>query len=191
MKLFFQDLFCSLTHKRCVLLLLIGWSVFCFSKTTIGRDASPFLQWSGNWVADGPVGGNIAKLIIHPLYPNILFAGTDDGVLYRSDDRGNTWNQIKPGLERPGVRISCLAFYPASPDIIYAGTAKIWNTGGLYRSLDRGETWNKITAGIGEISVHALQFDPKNPAVLYAGTENGIYKSINGGSNWVRTSEGL
>ena len=165
-----------------VFFLLFGWAVtggvtFCYA------DPADISAYEGDWIADGPIGGNISAVIIHPTNSGLLYAGTDDGRLYHSEDRGNTWYEFKPGLGIEGIGVSCLAFYPATPDILYAGTVKVWNPGGLFRSLDRGESWNRVSAGIGNLSVHKLQYDPTNPAVLYAATENGVYKSIDGGSN--------
>ena len=171
--------------------LVLGYFLCSLSGIGESQEPAPEFFQRGQWVANGPVGGTIAVLRIHPAEANILFAGTDDGQLYRSDNQGDRWIRITPGLKTPGIRVSCLEFYPANPDIMYAGTTGIWNDGGLYRSLDRGETWTQIPGRIGKLSVHALQFVPGTPSLVYAGTEDGVYKSFDGGSSWKHISEGF
>ena len=72
---------------KCI--FLAGWGVSCLRVTAAWGDT-----FSGNWLSEGPIGGDIAELVIHPLYPDLLFAGTDDGILYRSDNGGRKWPQL-------------------------------------------------------------------------------------------------
>src|ERR1051326_1472364 len=67
--------------------------------------------------------------------------------------------------------------------ILYAGTVGQ----GVWRSLDGGETFQRRCAGMFmEAEVRALAMDPSDPAVLYAGTDAGLYRTANGGERWQR-----
>src|SRR5947199_7634204 len=70
-----------------------------------------------------------------------------------------------------------------SESILYAGT-----TGqGVWRSLDNGETFQRRCAGMFmEAEVRALVADPSDPAILYAGTDAGLYRTADGGEHWNR-----
>jgi photosystem II stability/assembly factor-like uncharacterized protein len=86
---------------------------------------------------------------------------------------------------------------PDNPDIMYVTDARA----GIFRSEDGGETWQPINNGIstrsgetGEIiPVFCLSIDPNNPDILWAGTqfETGIFKSTDGGDNWVKKDQGI
>jgi hypothetical protein len=135
----FTDLILLVLAISGMIPFLLGGDTVSASQEEYGtsiKETTLLNPWGGDWVVDGPIGGNIAALIIHPTDSRLIFAGTDDGTIYKSDDQGNTWRELKPGLGIRGVSIACLTFYPANPDIIYAGTIKIWNDGGLFRSLD-------------------------------------------------------
>ncbi len=126
--------------RKYIICLLLAWQMWgIISARGYAQGSSGRFFHNGRWIANGPEGGTIAVLRIHPAEPHLLFAGTDDGTLYHSENFGEHWTQMTPGLNIPGSRISCLEFYPANPDIMYAGTASVWNHGGLFRSLDRGK----------------------------------------------------
>jgi ligand-binding sensor domain-containing protein len=64
--------------------------------------------------------------------------------------------------------------------VLFAGT----RDQGLFRSSDGGATWTNSGAGIQTMNVTAIAFDPDDASVVWAGTENGLYISRNGGSVW-------
>jgi len=134
----------------------------------------------------------IISLAESPVQPGVLWAGTDDGNLLVSKNGAETWVNVVSNV--PGVP----SFSPVShvqPSYISAGMA--------YCSFDRhmlddfhpyvfmttdfGQTWMDIT---GDLPVSAyvwvLRKDPRNPNIIYAGTELGLFASFNGGKNWVR-----
>jgi len=110
-------------------------------------------------VASAPSGGTD---------PPVL-AGTSQG-LFRSDDRGVTWNALA-GL--PSTDFNLALFNPANPDQIYVGSDGDQGNGGVFRSLDRGASWSTFGAGLpGKPRVTALALQPLNPAQVVAATWN-------------------
>jgi hypothetical protein len=98
-----------------------------------------------------------------------VLAGTSEG-LFRSDDRGVTWNALA-GL--PTTDINLALFNPANPDQIYVGSDGDQGNGGVFRSLDRGASWSTFGAGLpAKPRVTALALQPLNPAQVVAATWN-------------------
>jgi hypothetical protein len=123
----------------------------------------------GNFPADAVV----ASLAVAPAPsggtdPPVL-AGTSQG-LFRSDDRGVTWNPLA-GL--PSTDFNIALFNAANPDQIYVGSDGDQGNGGVFRSLDRGASWGTFGAGLpAKPRVTALALQPLNPAQVIAATWN-------------------
>src|SRR5258705_13302179 len=111
--------------------------------------------------------------------PNVLIAGTFNGI-FRSDDSGESWQQL-PTSNTPGlVHVESLAMDPRTANTIYAGT---WYL--PYKSTDGGNSWRSIKNGIIDDSdIFALDIDPRDPNHIIASACSGIYESKNGGDNW-------
>jgi photosystem II stability/assembly factor-like uncharacterized protein len=131
----------------------------------------------------------IARIIIHPQNPDILFvaavgplwnASPERGV-FKTLDGGKTWTKILYVDENTGC--SDLAIDPENPDILYAG---MWDFrrqpysfrsggpgSGLFRSEDGGQSWNKITENLpaGNLGRIALAVSPANPKIVWAAIE--------------------
>ena len=135
----------------------------------------------------------IGSLAVHPTNPNLLLAGTNNG-LYRSTDGGNTWTLVLSGAACTGV-----LFNPANGNTVYSALGGIWGNSknGVYVSQDSGATWT-LDDGTGTQvlpSLHmgriALAISPSSPSTLFASIGNsstssllGLYKTTNGGSSW-------
>ncbi len=126
-----------------------------------------------------------------PLEPDLIWVGTDDGLVQVTRDGGATWNEVSgrmPGLPA-GLWVSHVEAGPHQ-----AGTAHVSVDGHrsgdmgvyLYRTTDYGESWTSIAGEGLEGFVHVVAQDPVNPALLYAGTEFGLYLSLDGGGHWAR-----
>ena len=105
--------------------------------------------------------------------------GTNIGV-YRSQNLGVTWKQIKQGLFDQNIR--ALSLHPDFPRVIYPGTAL-----GIFKSEDEGETWNEWidqSSGLTHPKVHDLSIDAQDSDILFAATEGGILKSFDSGESW-------
>ncbi|HEY6928928.1 MAG TPA: YCF48-related protein [Thermoanaerobaculia bacterium] len=133
-------------------------------------------------------GDSVVSLAMDPNTPTTLYASTPDG-LYKSTDNGGSWLKTKLRDE-----IFALTIDPSSPSVIYAGTEADYSYGGIFgtfdllmKSTDGGVSWNKSQKGLpeGSATITAIAIDPSNASVLYAGTDAGLYKSLDAGTNWV------
>lgn len=102
--------------------------------------------------------------------------------IYRSNDKGRTWEAVAPRLNVP---ISALAVSPVDPDRLYAGTGggSLFKTSSLWSSQDGGQTWQRLVAPLpagpdGMLpAVTALVFNPNQPDLLFVGTDgHGVYR---------------
>lgn len=111
--------------------------------------------------------------------PDVLIVGTFNGI-FRSNDAGDSWEQL-PTQSTPGlVHVESLAMDPRSTDIIYAGT---WYL--PYKTVDGGKTWKSIKNGIIDDSdIFAIDIDPRDPNHLIASACSGIYETKNAGESW-------
>src|ERR1043166_2964364 len=121
----------------------------------------------------------IHSLAQSPSNPDTLIAGTFNGI-FRSDDAGETWQQL-PTQNVPNlVHVESLAIDPRTTNIIYAGT---WYL--PYKSSDGGQTWKSIKTGIIDDSdIFAIDIDPRDPNHIIASACSGIYESKSAGESW-------
>jgi photosystem II stability/assembly factor-like uncharacterized protein len=121
-----------------------------------------------------------------PLRFGLLYAGTDDGRIWRTMDGGKKWNEIRSG-EVPVKFISRMV--ASSFDI---GTVYMTQTGRrdddfqvyIWKSTDFGDTWQDISGNIPVGPANVIREDPVNKDILYVGTDEGVYVSKNGGKKW-------
>ncbi|RMH04281.1 MAG: glycosyl hydrolase [Planctomycetota bacterium] len=140
--------------------------------------------------------GNIVALSESPLVEGLLYAGTDDGLIQVSEDGGGHWRRID---SFPGVpELSYVSRIEASrhdPDRVWAAFSN-HKMGDfrpyLLRSDDRGRTWTNAAGDLPEREiVWSLAEDPVDPELLFAGTEFGVYLTLDGGGRWIRLKGGL
>jgi photosystem II stability/assembly factor-like uncharacterized protein len=183
---------------------------------TTGR-TGPFRSYDGGNTWEGlsyaPAMGPLDWYIIeiNPDNPNEVFICDEwNGRILKSNDAGVHWRIV---FTHPLVNCVILdkrhgfkafAISRSNPDIIYAGMRKTVSGGhiepsfgesyGIFKSTDAGEHWEEMNTGLeGSMkSINTIAVHPENPDIAYAGTlHDGIYKTINGGLNWIRTCDGL
>jgi photosystem II stability/assembly factor-like uncharacterized protein len=131
------------------------------------------------WRASGLAGQAVRALVQAPSNPNVLVAGTLEGV-FASKDSGASWQRISPRSNQELRNIDSLAVDPRHPEIIYVGTFHLpWKT------TDGGRTWTSIHQGmIDDSDVMSFLVDRTNPLRIFASACSGIYRSDNGGLLW-------
>lgn len=117
-----------------------------------------------------------------------MWAASDDGLVHLSMDDGANWRDVTPKQAAKDMQWNSLEASPFSTDAAYlVGTRyKLGDrTPYLYRTADRGQSWQLITRGIPATHfTRSLRADPERPGLLYAGTERGLYVSLDNGANW-------
>ncbi|CAN5182017.1 hypothetical protein BH09BAC2_BH09BAC2_12450 [soil metagenome] len=127
---------------------------------------------------------------------NVLYAGTDDGLIWFTKDGGKNWSKVDnlPGVPQQsyvqqiiGSNHDKNVAYAAYNDHRY-GDFKPY----ILKTTDGGRTWNMISSNLPENgAVYSLAEDHVNPALLFAGTEFGVFFSNDGGGSWTQLKGGL
>ena len=132
--------------------------------------------------------GSITALAPSPRAITTLWAGTDDGQIQVTRDGGATWANVTPPSIKPWTRIFNLEAGHFDPLVAYAAA----NTLRLdeiaphfYRTHDGGKTWTEINTGITADAVaNTIREDPRQPGLLYAGTDTQVWVSFDDGDHW-------
>lgn len=132
---------------------------------------------------------------------DVLYAGVSEAGIFRSDDRGKSW-QALPGIDAhpardgwgPGFGGLCahsILTDARDPQRIWVGIS----SAGLFRSEDGGETFHSADEGVSSGGegwcVHSVAHDPENADVIYRQDHRGVYRTDNGGGTWQPIESGL
>ncbi len=131
--------------------------------------------------------GTLSYVIEAPNEKGVIWTGSDDGVVSLTRDNGAHWTNVTPaGLKE--CLINAIEVSPHDKATAYIATTRYKfndHTPGLYKTTDYGKTWTKITNGIpGTAFTRVVREDEKRKDLLFAGTETGLYISLNGGKDW-------
>jgi len=106
--------------------------------------------------------------------------------VYVSTDGGKNWTTHKLSSKRGAIY--AIAVDPKNNDIVYAGGEEQQTYQGiLFKSVNGAKGWTKIGGNIKE-DIYAIGINPASPSIVYVGTWSGVYKSVNSGSSWKKTS---
>lgn len=159
----------------------------------------------------------IGDIAVSPSNPEIIWVGTGESNssrssyagtgVFKSEDGGKTWKNA--GLN-DSHHIGRIIIHPENPNIVYVAVIGHLYTENqercLYKTMDGGKTWKKVLYINPRTGVIDVAMDPSNPQILYAaswerirrawnfvgsGSGSGIWKSVDGGENWVRLTNGF
>ncbi|MCL4862574.1 MAG: glycoside hydrolase [Caldilineaceae bacterium] len=137
----------------------------------------------------------IATLRESPHEPGVLWSGSDDGLVYLSQDGGQNWVNVTPPDLPEWSFVRTVEPSPHDPATLYLAATRYKLDDPapyLYKTTDYGETWTKIVAGIpADDYTRVIRADPAQPGLLYAGTETGVYVSLDDGASWQRWEANL
>ena len=121
-----------------------------------------------------------------PLSKGVLYVGTDDGRVWVSMNDGGEWKEITAGLPaRVHVSRLVASKYDAGTVYVTLSDRREDNISPyIFRSTDHGKTWTKLVTDLPASPVNVIREDPKNPNVLYCGTDMGLYVSRDKGRSW-------
>jgi photosystem II stability/assembly factor-like uncharacterized protein len=150
---------------------------------------------AANNLGQGARRGVVYSIASSPLDAKLLWAGTDDGLVWRSADAGAHWDKVTPQALTPWSKIGGIepSHFDASTVYIAVDRHRLDDRQPyIYRTRDAGKTWTPIVAGIraGDF-VNVVREDPKKKGLLYAGTELGVYLSLDDGDQWQPLQQNL
>ena len=139
--------------------------------------------------------GTIISLAESPVKENLLYAGTDDGLIQVSED-GKTWRKISEFSGVPEYTyVSDICPSKFDENIVYASFDNLKRDDFnpyVLKSVDKGKSWTSISSNLPKNgTVHSIEQDFVNPDLLFVGTEFGIFFSINDGESWTQLKNGI
>jgi len=156
-------------------------------------------SWDSSWDLDSMSNYNtITSLSESPLVEGLIYMGTDDGLLQISEDGGSSWRTVEVG-SMPGVPDSAYVndlkadLHDADTVYVALDNHKYGDfTPFLLKSVNRGKSWSSIRGDLPDRTlVWRIVQDHVEPALLFVGTEFGIFFSPNGGDAWVELTGGV
>jgi photosystem II stability/assembly factor-like uncharacterized protein len=136
--------------------------------------------------AQNNMGECFTAVEFHPVYPNIAYAGSAENI-HRSTDAGQTWTKVSEGNNHwgpPGI----MAGWPIDLQCDPRDTNRIFANnynGGNFLSEDGGVTWQNASNGYTGSQTRGIGVDPFNPAHVYVAGRSGIWRTDDGGANWI------
>ena len=125
---------------------------------------------------------------LSPRDVNLIWAGTDDGLIHVTRDGGKTWQNVTPPEMTPWSKVTQLDASHFDAATVYASVSRFRLDDlkpYIYRTHDGGKTWQKIVGGLPEnASVNAVREDPDRKGLLFAGTERQVWVSFDDGDHW-------
>jgi photosystem II stability/assembly factor-like uncharacterized protein len=119
---------------------------------------------------------------------NTIWAGTDDGLVHVTRDGGESWTDVTPPELRSWDKVSQLVAGHLDQQTAYMAINAIRRNDmrpHVYRTHDGGATWSRIVSGLPDMGpVNVVREDPKQPGLLFAGSEREVYFSIDDGESW-------
>lgn len=149
--------------------------------------------------------GRIDRIAFHPTNANIFYVCSPSGSLYRTTNGGTSWVDVGEGL--PGG-ISCVEVARSNGNVVYAFSgdgdshipnALVFTTGnspisrGVFRSINAGATWVKVSdmyTGSNDLVGRNMAISEDNSNYLFAATDQGLYRTTNGGTSWALVKTG-
>ena len=178
---------------------------------------------NGNTVISGPAAPNgtsnfdspFRSLTVHPSSPNIVYVGTEENGMLRSQDFGATWQRLRMGLRHSSnayPEIYDIAISTTDPDVLYAAAtfgpgspadSDAPAIGGVYKSVDGGDTWTRRNCGLANASASSIYVSPLDDSIALVGVgagnatttgggffAGGVFRTTNGGGDWTRVDAG-
>jgi len=179
-----------------------SWEVISEDLTSgVDRNTWPVMDHYWSWDAvvkdvSTSLWGTGVSLSESRLDENLLYAGTDDGVISITTDAGNSWSQVKtfPGVPEY-TYVSDLMADRYDANVVYAtfdNRKRDDFKPYVLKSTDKGSSWVSIASNLPENgTVHTIEQDPEVPGLLFVGTEFGFYFTIDGGKAWTKLTSGM
>jgi len=130
----------------------------------------------------------IFSVVESPAQKDLIWAGSDDGLVHITRNGGGNWENVTPKAMPEWGTVSMIDASPTDAGTAYVAVERHKMddfTPYAFKTTDFGKTWTSVVNGIPKDDyVHAVRVDPKRKGLLYAGTERGLYVSFDDGENW-------
>jgi len=172
--------------------LLLAGSQFAYRSTNNGVSWSKI---SGD-LTTNPVAsllyGTITTLDVSKADTSVYYAGTDDGRVWRTIDRGVNWTDISAGL--PKRWVTRVVADPLDPQVVYvtlSGFTQDAQAALVFRSANRGTSWSDVSGNLPSMPANDLAVDPNDTQTIYLATDIGVYMTHDLGGTWLELGAGL
>jgi photosystem II stability/assembly factor-like uncharacterized protein len=163
-----------------------SWTEISQDLTTNDKTKMP----NGNG-GDGNIQAcTITTMAESTLTAGVLWVGTDDGLVWTTKDDGKTWTKASDKIAgNPGYWVSRVEASPndaATAYVSYSGFRNDDFRPFLYKTTDGGLTWVSIAGNLPNETINVVREDPKNPNLLFVGTDGAVYVTFDGGKAWTK-----
>ncbi len=149
-------------------------------------------KWSGGPITGDNTGVEVYDTIFaiaeSPKQKDVLWVGTDDGLVHVSRDGGKNWNNVTPKALPEWGTVVCIEASPfdAGSAYVVVDAHKLDDFKPyLFKTSDYGQTWKNLTGKLpADVNLHVVREDPKRHGMLYVGTERGVVFSTDDGQTW-------
>lgn len=150
------------------------------------RVLSPVVTYDIEHKKLSPAQANIQRMRASVSNPDILYCGSETGLIFRSTDKGETWNPCAGGEWLSG-EVTSVDVSSTNPDKVLVGAGGVF-----WLSDDAGENWRNITPVRNKYArTSAAMFQPGNDNVILAGDRGQLWLSVDGGNSWSSKLQGL
>ncbi len=177
-----------------------------FQTSNLGKDWEPIskdltdgdpTKWqpSGGPVftdnSSSEISGVLTQIAESPAQRGLIWTGSDDGNVQMTENGGGKWINVAPNITGipPHSPVSAVEPSRRNSKVTYVAFNRHMFDDMqpyIFKTADGGKTWTKITSGLPPYAfVWVLREDLKNPSIVYAGTETGLYASFDAGEHWV------
>jgi photosystem II stability/assembly factor-like uncharacterized protein len=174
-------------------------STLYFGSNKVYRSINRAVSWSAISpdLTNGPgqynqTFGTTTTISVSPVNQDIIYAGTDDGNVWVTQNAGLNWTKVSADLpDRWVTRVSADPFDEATAYVCFSGYRIDEYLAHIYRTTDFGQTWTDISGDLPEAPISDVIPDPEQDSTLYVATDMGVYGTVNLGESWIPVGDNL